>query len=86
MGTLEITFANQPANLHVYALENSVTPLYSTENTEKNVSFTLGFGSYFIFPCSDKSGGLYDKLGFQINPCKKNVKIEYDEDNKGYFR
>ena len=86
MGTLEINFANQPAYLYVYALENSVTPLYSTENTGKNVSLTLGFGNYFILPYSDKSDGLYNKLGFQINQGKKNVKIEYDGCNKGYFK
>jgi hypothetical protein len=86
MGTLEINFANQPAHLYVYALENSVTPLYSTKKTGKNVSLALSFGSYFVLPYSDKPSGLYNKLGFQINQGKQNVKIEYDECNKGCFR
>ena len=86
MGTLEINFANQPAHLYIYALENSENPLYSTKKTGKNVSVNLGYGSYFVLPYSDKSGGLYNKLGFQINQGKQNVKIKYDKCNKGCFK
>ena len=86
MGTLEINFANKPAQLYVYALENPVTPLYSSKKSGKSISLTLGCGRYFVFPYSDKPSGLYNKLGFQINQGKKNVKIEYDECNKGCFR
>jgi len=86
MGTLVINFANQPAHLYVYALEDNKNPLYSTKKTGKNVSVALGVGRYFVLPYSDKSGGLYNKLGFQIHPSTQNIKIEYDECNKGCFR
>ena len=85
MGTIEISFANQHINLEIFALENSETPLYSKKGTGKNVSVALGFGSYFVCSYSCKPSGLYNKLGFQLNSVKKNVKIEYDKHNKGYF-
>ena len=85
MGTIEISFANQPANLEIFALENSETPLFSKKRTGKNVSVSLNFGSYFVRPYSCNSIGLYNKLGFQLNSVKKNVKIKYDQYNKGYF-
>ena len=86
MGTLEINFANKPAHLCIYALENSENPLYSTEKAGKTVSLMLNSGCYYIHPHSKKSSEIYNKLGFQINTCKQKVRIEYDQSNTGYFR
>ena len=85
MGTIEINFVNQPAHLNIYALENSENPLYSSKKTGNRVSVKLSFGCYYVHPLADKSSEIYNKLGFQINLGKKNVRIAYDQNNTGYF-
>jgi len=85
MGTLEINFANQPAHLYIYALENPENPLYTTKKTGKNISVKLSSGRYYVHPHPNKSSEKYNKLGFQINVSTQKIKIEYDQYNKGCF-
>ena len=81
IGKVEITFINNqninyhPLTVDIFALENTIHPIYTDTSFGSSGSVSLSYGNYVVRPSAANQS--FTQVGFQLNSVDKNLKIEY---------